>query len=72
MRVKKTKAAKLQEAVNALNKAMALEEPDIRIHLPGGLSESPETKAFFQEVKKFIKAYKEFYKLEKVEVEFTV
>ena len=72
MRKKKTKAHKLQEAVDSLNKAMALEEPNIRISLPGGFYDNKESEEFMGAVATFSKVYKKFYGLEKVEIEFVL
>ena len=71
-RVKKTRVQKIQEAVDSLNKAIALEEPNIRIYLPGGFYENKESKEFMEAVATFVKVYKKFYGLEKVKIEFAL
>ena len=72
-KTKKTKALRVQEAVDALNKAMQLEEPNIRINLPGGMDEkSQESQEFILAIKSFIQAYKKFYGLKEIGVEFTL
>lgn len=55
-KTKKTKAQKIQEAVDALNKAMELDEPDIKISLPIGMDKSQEfllAKALFRRIRSF-------------------
>ncbi len=72
---KKSRAIKIQEAVDALNKAMAMEEPEVhfRIWLPYGLDgNDPRAAEFMKGLKVGIEAYKKYYRLEKVEVELVV
>ncbi len=76
MKTKKRKSrnVKIQEAVDALNKAMAMDDKvHFRIWLPYGLDgHDPKAAELLREIKKGIVAYKEYYRLDKVEVEFVV
>jgi len=72
MKKKKTKVQKIQEAADSLNKALEMEEPNIRISLPGGFYENEESKKFMDAVAAFSKVYKEFYGLKEVKIEFTL
>lgn len=72
-RRKKTKAIRILDAVDALNKAMEMEEPHLRIYLPGGLdSRSQEAKEFVSAMGDFVRSYKKFYRLEKIEVDIVI
>ena len=66
---KKTKSQKILDAITALNKAMKMEEPHLRINLPGGFYDTEESEEFAKAVKIFIRAYKKFYGLKKINVE---
>jgi len=71
-RVKKTRAEKIQEATDSLNKALEMEEPNIRVSLPGGFVENKESIEFMESFGTFIKAYKKFYGLKEVKIEFAL
>jgi hypothetical protein len=72
MKRKKTKVQKIQEAVDSLNRALEMEEPNIRISLPGGFYDNKESEEFMEAVATFSKVYKKFYRLERVKIEFTL
>ena len=67
-KVRKSKAHRIFEAVEELNKAMALEAPHISINLPYALGER-ENRRFLASFQAFIKEYKDFYGLKKVRVD---
>lgn len=67
---RKTKAVRIQNALDDLNKAMGLKEPHLVLYLPGGFFKTEESKEFVAAIKVFTEAYKKFYRLEKVEVDF--
>jgi hypothetical protein len=50
MKRKKTKVQKIQEAVDSLNRALEMEEPNIRISLPGGFYDNKESEEFMEAV----------------------
>jgi len=69
---RKSKAHRILNAVEALNKAMSMEDPHIVINLPGGSYDTDESKEFVASIKTFIRAYKKFYGLKKVRLELTL
>ncbi len=68
-RIKKTKDQRIREAVEELNKAMIMKDPDIRINLHSGVYDNDRGKKFGRDIKTFVQAYKEYYGLEKVKLE---
>ncbi len=72
MRLKKTRAQKLLAAFNDLERALKMEEPHIRIRLPYGVYDNDEGKKFICAAKEFVRAYKQYYGLKKVELEFVL
>ena len=71
---RKTRAQKIQEAVDALNKAMVMDDPvHFRIWFPNGLDgNDPKAAELLREIKKGIVAYKKYYRLKKLNIEFVV
>lgn len=69
----RTKHQRILDAIEELHRATRLKDPHLRIKLPNGLDErNSEHKAFMKEIKTFILAYKKFYGLTKIEVEFDI
>ncbi len=67
---KKSKINRIRDAIDTLNKIIGVEDSDIQINLHGGFERNPESVKFLSEIKDFIRIYKEFYKIDDVEVDF--
>ena len=73
--VKKTRTHKILGAVTALNKAMAMEESHVRITSAGlgyGIPGELAAEEFSAAIKTFVKAYKKYYGLEKINLELAL
>jgi len=70
--IRKTKAHKVLEAVTALNKAMEMDDPHIRVSLPYGVADTPEGREFVQAAKSFVQVYKKYHGLKKVNLDLVV
>lgn len=70
--MKKSRALKILEAYNDLNKAISMDEPHLRIRLPWGVSSNEEGREFIKAAKDFVRAYKKYYELEKMEMELVL
>ena len=70
--IRKTKAHKVLEAVTALNKAMEMDDPHIRILIPYGVADTPAGLEFVQATKSFVQAYKKYHGLKKVNLDLVV
>ena len=55
------KDGKIQDAIESLQKALQIEDPDISINMRWGLTNDDAGKKFMSQIKDFIKAYKEYY-----------
>jgi hypothetical protein len=69
---KKSRAERIQEAVDKLNKAMQVEEPDIQISLPWPMDDNEQGREFIKCIKTFIEAYKKYFGLKKIDVHLLV
>ena len=58
---KKDRDQRIQEAVNALNKALAVEHPEVMISFPCGNKDDPLTQAMAKSLKTFLSDYKKYF-----------
>lgn len=65
----KNRDAKIGEAVEALNKAMALDSPDIQILFPYGLDEDRD-KELVKSLREFVNIYKKHRGNKKLDIKF--
>lgn len=73
MKKAKSKNRRIMDAVEEINKALLMEEPDVKIHLHYGVDPySPAGKKFIKSAKDFMKAYKEYFGIEKPTLEFVL
>jgi len=57
-----SKSLRIQKALDTLNRALAMEEPQIQIDLQGGFDpESQRAKEFMAATKAYVRAYKHFF-----------
>lgn len=68
----KTRTQRIREAVNELNKALMVCEPDMRLYLRWPMDKDAGGKEFMRALDAFIKAYKKYYELTKVDVELVL
>jgi len=71
--MKKDRDTEISKAVEILNKALAIEEPDITIYIPYGLdNNTTKDREFLEKLKVFVGVYKKFTGLEKINLKFIV
>jgi hypothetical protein len=74
-KMKKSKDEKIREAMEALQKAIDMEEPHIQISLPWcpDVEHDPKGKELLHvHLKTFMKEFKEYFGLEKVEIKILI
>lgn len=66
----KSKVQRVNEAMDSLRRALAMDEPHIAVRLDLGVpdKDTPQGREFLDAVKSFIAAYKKFYGLEHINV----